>query len=125
MSLILLVDDDEPFRTMLRKMLVKMGYDVVEARNGLEGIRIFELQAFDLVMTDLVMPEKEGLETIKAMRQSRPGALILAMSGGGRGSAIDYLRVAKMLGADCILSKPFSNDELSTALGGLLPTPTE
>jgi CheY-like chemotaxis protein len=122
MPRILLVDDDDSFRKMLRITLVKMGYDVREARNGKEALGFFEQEQPDVVMTDLVMPEKEGLETIMELRRKQHGVKIIAMSGGGRVSAKDYLRIAKAMGADRVLAKPFSNDELRLALDGLLGT---
>jgi CheY-like chemotaxis protein len=120
MQRILLVDDDEAFRKMLRKTLTRMGYEVLEARNGNEAIETFEKEPVDLVMTDIVMPEKEGLETISALKRKCGGVRIIAMSGGGRVGVGDYLKVARMLGADHILAKPFSNEKMAAALNGLL-----
>jgi DNA-binding response OmpR family regulator len=97
-----------------------MGYDVLEARNGDEALKAFELELIDLMLTDLVMPGKEGLETISALKRKHGGAKIIAMSGGGRGSAKDYLNVAKMLGANRVLLKPFSNDEMEAAINDVL-----
>jgi CheY-like chemotaxis protein len=118
MSRILLIDDDDSFRKMLRITLTGMGHVVLEARNGREGLAIPPHIQADVVLTDIIMPEKEGLETIIAMRHTRPGARIVAMSGGGRGTATDYLMLAQKLGASAILAKPFSDDELTAALGG-------
>ncbi len=120
MPLILLVDDDDSFRRMLRKTLLKLGYEVVEARNGKEAIEEFEKARVDLVLTDIVMPEKEGLETINTLKRKQADLKIIAMSGGGRGSATDYLKMAKIMGADHILPKPFSNQEMAAILGALL-----
>jgi len=105
---------------MLRKMLLRMGYEVIEARNGSEALEIFQRDPVDLVMTDIIMPEKEGLETIGALKRKHPGVKIVAMSGGGRGSATEYLKVAIMMGADRTIRKPFSNENLETILAGLL-----
>jgi DNA-binding response OmpR family regulator len=120
MSFILLVDDDDSFRTMLRITLGKMQHEVIEARNGREALALYATRPPDLVITDLVMPEKEGMETIRELRQKYPGVKIIAMSGGGRVSAVDYLKISKTMGAKIILAKPFSNDELETALSSLL-----
>jgi len=120
MPKILLVDDDDSFRKMLRLTLTKMGYDVVEARDGKEALVLHHQLSPDLVLTDLIMPEKEGLETIEELRRVYPGIKIIAMSGGGRLSATNYLKVAKLMGADRILAKPFSNDEMALALSDLL-----
>lgn len=116
MKRILLVDDDDLFRRMLALILTKLGYEVREARNGKEAIKLFDDSAPDVVLTDLIMPEKEGLETIAELRQSHPNVKIIAMSGGGRVSAFDHLRVAKAMGADQILAKPFSNEAVAAAL---------
>jgi DNA-binding response OmpR family regulator len=121
MSLILLVDDDEAFRKAQRLLLVKMGYSVLEARNGKEALRLAEVEPPDVMLTDIVMPEKEGLETIEDFRRLLPDVKIIAMSGGGRGSAIDYLKLAHLMGADHTLPKPFSLDELSVLLAAMLP----
>ncbi|MGA2692059.1 MAG: response regulator [Opitutaceae bacterium] len=116
MKRILLVDDDDLFRRMLALILTKLGYEVREACNGKEAIKLFDDSAPDVVLTDLIMPEKEGLETIAEIRQSHPHVKIIAMSGGGRVSAVDHLRVAKAMGADQILAKPFSNEAVAAAL---------
>lgn len=123
MRRILLVDDDAALRKLLRFNLTKMGYEVVEAANGNEALEIQKNDPAELVLTDLIMPEKEGLETIGELRKKYPGARIIAMSGGGRGSAADYLKVAKMLGVDHVMAKPFSFKELADAVAGLLPKP--
>ena len=116
MHRILLVDDDESFRKMLHVTLERDGYDVVDARDGNEALRQFRLQPPDLVVTDLIMPDKEGLETIIELRASQPGIKIIAMSGGSRHSPGDYLKVARQLGAARILAKPFFVGELLDAI---------
>jgi CheY-like chemotaxis protein len=116
MPRILLVDDDESFRKMLRIKLTNMGHAVTEVRNGIEALKMFEVEHPEVVMTDIIMPEKEGLETIRELRHKHPAAKIVAMSGGGRVSATDYLKIAKAMGANLTLSKPFSNQELEMAL---------
>jgi CheY-like chemotaxis protein len=121
MSHILLIDDDDLLRPMLCAMLEEMGHTVTEARNGKEGTRLYRSVAADLVLTDLIMPEKEGIETIMDLRKDFPGVKIIAMSGGGRVSAADYLRIAQQVGAGRILSKPFSEDELRLAIAAMLP----
>src|SRR4030095_5251414 len=95
MTRILLVDDDEQFRSMLSQSLKRAGYEVTEARNGSEGIDLYRDHPSDLIITDLIMPEKEGLETIREYRKSYPDAKIIAISGGSRNSSIDYLKMAK------------------------------
>ena len=120
---ILLIDDDDLFRTMLRATLCQMGYKVTEARNGQEGMALYAQIAPDLVLTDLIMPEKEGLETIMDLRRKYPGVKIIAMSGGGRGNGEDYLKMAKAMGARRVFAKPFVPDELAGAIDEVLGQP--
>jgi len=115
-SRVLLVDDDEPLRKMLKFSLQKMGHVVDEARNGDEALRLCESEPPDLVLTDIIMPDKEGLGTILEIRQTYPHLKIIAMSGGGRTSSVDYLKIARRLGATHTLEKPFSYDDLNTAI---------
>src|SRR4051812_5429477 len=120
MPLILLVDDDDSLRTMLRITLIRLGYEVSEARNGREAIVLYKQRTPDLVLTDIVMPEQEGVQTIGELRSQHAGAKIIAMSGGGRAGAAGYLKIAKAMGADRVLAKPFSNDEMIAVLSELL-----
>jgi DNA-binding response OmpR family regulator len=121
MARILLTDDDESFRRMLRLTLVRMGHTVDEAKDGAQAWTKFQTQPADLVIMDLIMPEKEGLETIRLFRKNKISVKILAISGGGRVDARDMLTVARQFGADAALAKPFSNEELAQALKLLLP----
>jgi CheY-like chemotaxis protein len=116
MARILLIEDDELFRRMLRNSLAALGHEVTEAQNGLQGLKLHSAGGFDLVVTDVVMPEREGIETILELRQRNPDVKIIAMSGGGRGSAADYLHIAAQVGAQRVLLKPFSIDELKEAI---------
>lgn len=120
MSRILIVDDDDSFRTMLRLTLLKRGYDAEETTNGREALALQETNPAELLLTDLIMPDQEGLETIQEFRRRYPAVKIIAMSGGGRINARDYLVIAKMLGAARTFAKPFSNDELVAAIDELL-----
>jgi DNA-binding response OmpR family regulator len=112
MARILLIEDDSLFRSMLREALTRVGHEVTEAENGGVGLRTFAKGSFDLVLTDLVMPEVEGIETIVKLRKQCPNIRIIAMSGGGRGSAYDYLHIAQQIGANRVLMKPFSTEDL-------------
>lgn len=112
---ILLIEDDDSFRTMLCLTLTHFGNTVVEARNGKEGLALFDPATIDLVITDLVMPETEGIEVLRELRK-QSSVRIIAMSGGGRVKALDYLRIAKALGASAVLAKPFSNEALLAAI---------
>jgi CheY-like chemotaxis protein len=117
---ILLVDDDNQFRTMLSEALTGEGYQVQEASDGREAIQLYGAHPTDLVITDLVMPEKEGLEMITEMKALFAGVKIIAISGGGRGGAKDYLKMAKAFGAQRVLGKPFSHDEILEAISQVL-----
>jgi YesN/AraC family two-component response regulator len=121
MARILLIDDEETVRFTLAKILQREKHEVTTAANGVEAMKLVMRGKFDLVITDLVMPEKEGLETILEIRKILPELKIIAMSGGGRGSAYDYLKIASKIGADRTLTKPFSGDELREAISATLP----
>ena len=112
MACILVVDDEEVVRVTLRQMLEKAGHQVFEAENGVEALRVFEKREADLVITDIIMPEKEGIETIMELRQRKPDLKIIAMSGGGRTGNREYLHLAKSFGADNVLPKPFKMGEV-------------
>lgn len=120
MASILLVDDDEQLLYTAQAMLERLQHDVVTARNGNEALARYVEHAPDLVITDLIMPDREGLETIRELRRSAPGVKIIAMSGGGRSSPGNYLKMAKDLGATAVLAKPFSFSELATVVDTLL-----
>jgi len=116
---ILLIDDEENFRCVLRQVLVNAGYEVVEASNGAEGIRYFNEKPADMIVTDIIMPEKEGIETIIELKKAYPDVKLIAMSGGGwYGTDIDF-DMAKKLGA-LTLDKPFALQELLDAVNELL-----
>jgi DNA-binding response OmpR family regulator len=113
---ILLIEDDDSLRAMLCLTLTHFGHTVVEARNGKEGLALFDPATIDLVITDLVMPETEGIEVLMELRKKQSPVRIIAMSGGGRVNEVDYLRIAKALGASAVLAKPFSNEALLAAI---------
>jgi DNA-binding response OmpR family regulator len=120
MPKILLIDDDDQLRTMLKLVLTSSGYEVSEACNGNEASRIYQQQYPDLVITDLLMPDKEGLELIMELRRNNKDIKIIAMSGGGRGGAVNYLEAAGKLGAQQTLAKPFSRQELLRAVRAVM-----
>lgn len=122
MARILLIDDDTTFRNMLRLTLEHMGHQVTEAGDGKAGLAAHLAAPADLVLTDLVMPKMEGVETIMELKRRSPTLKIIAMSGGGRGNATDYLSTARQLGASRTLAKPFSSEELSTVIAEVLQT---
>lgn len=120
MKRILVIDDDWQMREMMHQALDRAGYDVVDAANGKIGMNIQRQEPVDLVITDLIMPEKEGIETIRELRRDFPGLKIIAISGGGRAGADGYLSVAKTIGADRTLSKPFDLKQILDTVGELL-----
>jgi DNA-binding response OmpR family regulator len=109
---ILLVDDDDPLRAILAQALKQQGYAVQEAVNGKEALDWYDLQGADIVILDVVMPEKEGLETIVELKQRPRIPGIIVISGGGQISPKVYLRIAKAHRADRVLEKPFSCEDL-------------
>ncbi len=106
---------------MLGHMLEAEGYEVIDASDGHEGIQRYREAPTDVIITDLIMPEKEGLATIMELRRDFPDAKIIAISGGGKGM-LDFLPVATKLGAQRVLSKPFERDELLGAIQEVLQT---
>ena len=122
MSSILLVDNDDQFRTMLSEVLTRAGYQVQEASDGQQAIESYASHPTDLVITDLVMPEKEGLEMIVEFKRLYAGAKIIAIPGGGRRGAQDYLKMASAFGAQRALAKPFSHAEILEAISQVLET---
>jgi DNA-binding response OmpR family regulator len=117
---ILIIDDEDQPRRMLQQVLTRAGYEVIEARNGNEGLQYFRTRPTDLIITDILMPEKEGLETIIDIRREFPAVKIIAMSGGGRTGNLNFLEVAKRLGAQHTLQKPFELQEILGAVRDLL-----
>lgn len=122
MAKILIIDDDPSILTMLKRMLEKAGYEVDIASNGSEGLKKIEFSPPDLLVTDIVMPEKEGLELIFYLRRKNPGLKIVAISGGGRFNYEGYLTSAKHLGADLSFQKPLVHKEFVQAISDLINT---
>lgn len=117
---ILIIDDDELIRLTLKNTLKKIECTVLEAENGNTGIALFKLEKPDLVITDMLMPDKEGLETISEIRAVNPNAKIIAMSGGGSSKNMAFLQLAQKMGASRIMSKPIKPDDLLNAIKSLL-----
>ena len=117
---ILLVEDDKELREMLKMSLLRSGFTVMEAENGKEAIGHFKPLLTDLVVTDLIMPEEDGLKVVITLRELKPSIKIIAISGGGKVGPGSYLSLAKALGADAIFSKPFSMNDLVSKIEYLL-----
>jgi DNA-binding response OmpR family regulator len=109
-----LVDDDDALRRAVRRVLEHAGYTVFEAREGGQALTLSRTESFDLVITDLVMPGREGLETIRALRAAQPDLAIIAISGAR--NVEDYLKMAKLLGAAATIQKPFETAHLLAAI---------
>ena len=120
MTRILIIDDDELLRRLLRVTLEQAGYEVVEAHDGYEGLGCFRTARIDLVITDLTMPKKDGLEMIKELRQDAPLVKIVVVSGSDQ----SLLRRASQLGVQRVLSKPFRPRELVETVGALVSVET-
>jgi CheY-like chemotaxis protein len=112
MQKILVVDDDSLVRDTLVRILERKGYQVLVASDGLCGLSMFRSEQPDLVITDIIMPEKEGLQTIREIRSECPDARIIAISGGARIGNMDFLNFAGKLGASEIMPKPFDPTDL-------------
>jgi len=116
---VLVIDDDVQFRMMLRQFLENSGFEVVEAANGDKGVKLFFEKPTDLVISDIIMPEKEGIETVMEIKRRFPKAKVIVVSGGGwYGTDLDF-DMAEKLGA-ITLKKPFELNELAAAIQKLL-----
>jgi CheY-like chemotaxis protein len=122
MALILLVEDDDSVRRATRLVLEGAGHTVVEARNGLRIEAKVAEHKPDLVLTDMLMPERDGVETVLALRRRHPTLPIVAMSGGGRRGVLD-LGMVKRLGASATLDKPFDGEQLNKLISEVLAGP--
>lgn len=125
MDRILIIEDDEYVQKMLRQTLERAGYEVATAGNGSTGLKLYESklslsEPFDVVITDLIMPEMEGIETITKLRKSNPKVKVIAISGGGRNKPEDYLHLAVKLGAARTFTKPVDRSALLQAVSELV-----
>jgi two-component system response regulator (stage 0 sporulation protein F) len=116
MSRILVIDDEAAVRTLLRRALEAAGHRVLEARDGREGVRAYTAESPDLVITDIVMPDQEGLQCIREMRQLDPEVRIIAISGAARYQSMDVLDIARHFGARHAFRKPFDLTQLLAAV---------
>lgn len=121
--LVLIIEDDRPLLLGMARAFTQAGARVILAADGAEGLKRFTTSSPDLVVTDIIMPEREGIETILAMKAARPEVPILAVSGGGQTPAREFLNLAKGLGADAVLAKPFRAGQLLDAARLLIDLP--
>jgi CheY-like chemotaxis protein len=117
---ILVIDDEDLIREVVKEMLEAEGYVVSMAANGKEGLRLYQKELPDLIITDIFMPEMEGLETIRELQRDSPEVKIIAISGGGEKGMLSFLTYAKRFGALRTLEKPFAREELLTTVRELL-----
>jgi CheY-like chemotaxis protein len=120
MARIIVIEDEPAIRRLVVRILARGEHEVREAANGREGVALHRADPADLVITDLFMPEQDGIETIRQIREFAPSTPILAMSGGGSRGNTDSLEDAELLGADVVLMKPFSPEDLEKAVAGAL-----
>ena len=113
---VLLIDDEQMVRKIVRKMLERLGHVVVEAENGRTGLAELAQKPFDLVVTDIIMPEVAGLEVLTAVHQLHPNIAVVAMSGSGHAIACKALDFASKLGATATMQKPFTCGALAQAI---------
>ena len=119
MKNILLIEDDGFVQNMLKQTLERAGYAVETADNGRVGLELYNNGSFDVVITDLIMPDMEGIETISLLRKKNPNVKVIAISGGGRNKPDDYLFLAEKLGASRTFSKPVDREALLGAVSDL------
>jgi two-component system, chemotaxis family, chemotaxis protein CheY len=118
---ILLIDDDVMVRQTIANVLIEAGYDVVSCGDGVAGMRAYHRSRPDLVITDIIMPDQEGIQTLMEIHKVDPSAKVIAISGGGRTSNLRILDVARTMGATDTLAKPFDLEELLTVVRRWLP----
>ena len=116
MAYIIIIEDDELTRELYREVLKADGHTILEANDGSEGLKLFEKNDVDLIITDLLMPNVDGMEVIITIRKSQPDLPIIAVSGGGMGTPELYLFAASNFGASMALKKPLSSTDLSSAV---------
>ena len=121
MTNILVVDDEAPVRNLLKDVLEKEGYTVFTAETGVKASTIYDSNDIDLIITDLVMPEKGGIDLIMELKKKEPNIKVIAISGGGGITGrFDYLPIAKLVGASEIISKPFQVTEIRAQVAKML-----
>lgn len=123
MARILVVDDDDLIRKLVVRTLEREGYEVAASADGQQAARQYRKEPADLIITDLFMPEKEGMEIIMELRRDHPEVKIIAISGAGSLGPTGYLEVARMIGAGRTLAKPFGQEALLKAVRELLDEP--
>ena len=120
---ILIVDDDAAVSRTLSLILTRAGYQVNTVTSGRKGLELLSNDGYDLVLTDIIMPELDGIEAIRRIRTDHPGLRIIAMSGGGQIDKADFLHMAEALGADRVIEKPVRSERLLELVGSVMANP--
>ena len=120
---ILIIDDDAAVSRTLSLILTRGGYNVSAASSGRKGLDLLAGGGFDLVLTDIIMPELDGIEAIRRIREDFPDLHVIAMSGGGQIDKADFLHMAQVLGADAVIEKPVRSERLLELVKGALAAP--
>lgn len=120
MAKILVIDDDDTIRTLLCRMLERSGHQVLAAADGAQATDLFRQNPLDLIITDLFMPDREGLEIIQELRKNHPQVKIIAISGGGSIGGTSFLDIARLIGASRTLEKPFGSQALLSTVDEVL-----
>ena len=123
MARIIVIDDQDALRSIVRRTLERHGHTVMEASDGRAGVRLVREQPADLVITDIFMPGQDGIETLREMRKDFPAIPVIAMSGGSRVGAMDLRQAAEVLGAVRTIQKPFGAHEILRAVREVLGQP--
>jgi DNA-binding NtrC family response regulator len=120
MNSVLIIEDDEFIQKMLKQTFERAGYEVATAANGRIGLKLYRTMPFNVVITDMIMPDMEGIETITQLCIDNPDIKIIAISGGGRNNPTNYLLLAEKLGAARTFTKPVDRQELLKAVEELM-----
>lgn len=123
MASVLIIDDDPAIRRVLRRLIEREGHSVTEAENGKMALRRFAGEPADLVISDIYMPEMDGIELLIWLQEAHPETRLIAMSGGGSLPADHLLDAARALGAVAVMEKPFSIDTVRRLLADVAPRP--
>src|SRR3954447_13159897 len=119
MALVLVIDDDPGMRTMIERVVRTARHEVITASDGNQGLALCLARKPDIVITDIIMPDREGIETIREMRAAQPGLRIIAVSGAPTLNGVSFLEIAKQFGADAALQKPFRAADLVGTLSAV------